>query len=53
MMSEVYACGEYFICWGDGGVQLYQGDEIVQHQWGGCGGVCNGLEVGGVRWECD
>jgi hypothetical protein len=35
MMSEVYVCGEYCICWGDGGVQLYQGDEIVQHLWGG------------------
>ena len=45
MMSKVYACGEYCLCWGDGGVQLYQGDEIVQHIWGGCGGVCHGLAV--------
>jgi hypothetical protein len=52
-MSEVYVCGEYCICWGDGGVQLYQGDEIVQHLWGGGGEACHGLAVGGVGWECD
>ena len=46
-------CGEYLICWGGGGVQLYQGDEIVQHLWGGCGGVCHGQAVGEVGWECD
>ena len=38
---------------GDGGVQLYQGDEIVQHLWGGCGVVCHGLAVRGVGGQCD
>ena len=52
-MSEVYACGEYFICWGDGGVQLYQGDEIDHYLLGGCGGACHGLAVWGVGWQCD